>query len=75
MLVKGGHTEGRVKKKNSVEEQQQENPKTAGFQVQEYIFDRKTPRKHASKEDWLRSYRERDDKTFYETTELYSEAS
>ena len=29
---------------------------------------------HASKEDWINSYRERDDKTFKETAELYDEA-
>ena len=33
----------------------------------------KTPNRHASKEDRLRSYRERANKTFKETEELYSE--
>ena len=45
------------------------------MQIQEYVFDGKNPSKHASKEDWLGSYRERADKTFKETAELYSEAS
>ena len=51
MLVKGGQDKWRVKKKNSVEEQQQENLEIDGLQVQEYIFDGKTPSKHASRED------------------------
>ena len=45
------------------------------MQIQEYVFDRQTPNEHASKEEWLRSYRERADKTFDETTELYRKAS
>ena len=43
--------------------------------MQEYVFDRQTLSRHASKEDWLRSYQQRDDKTFEETVELYREAS
>ena len=45
------------------------------MQIQEYVFDGQTPSKHASKEECLRSYQERDDKTFKETAELYNEAS
>ena len=50
--VKRGH----AKKKNLIKEQQQEEPKIAKLQIQEYVFDRQTPSKHASKEEWLRSY-------------------
>ena len=57
-----------------MEKKQQEEPKIAKLQIQEYLFDGKTPSKHASKEDWIKSYRERDDKTFEEIAELYSEA-
>ena len=73
--VKKGQAKGRVKKKNLVKEKQQEEPKTTKLQIQEYVFDGKTPRKHASKEDQLGSYRERADKTFKETAELYGEAA
>ena len=45
------------------------------MQIQEYVFDRQTLSKHASKEEWLRSYRENADKTFEEIAELYREAS
>ena len=75
MQVKRSQTKGCVKKKNLSKEQQQQDPKTAKLQIQDYVFDKQTPSKHASKEDWLRSYRERVDKTFEETAELYSEAS
>ena len=64
MEVKKGQAKRREKKKDLVEEQQQEEPKTAGLQIQDYVFDGKTPSKHASKEDWLGSYRERADKNF-----------
>ena len=37
------------------------------------MFDRQTPNKHASKEDWLHSYRERANRNFNETTKLYDE--
>ena len=55
-----------MKKKKLAKEQQQEDPKTAELQIQEYVFDGQTLKKHASKEDWLGSYRERADKTFKE---------
>ena len=51
MQVKRGHAKRQVKKKNLEKEQQQEEPKRAEFQIQEYVFDGKTPNKHASKED------------------------
>ena len=51
--------------------QKQEDPKASKLQIQEYVFDGKTPNRHASKEDWLGSYRERVDQDF-KTTELYS---
>ena len=54
--VKRGQAKGHVKKKNLVKEQQQEEPKTAELQIQEYVFDGQTPSKHASKEDWIGSY-------------------
>ena len=54
--VKRGQEKGQVKKKNLVKEQQQEEPKRTELQIQEYVFDEKTPRKHASKKDWLGSY-------------------
>ena len=47
---------GQEKKKNLVKVQQQEELKEAKLQIQEYVFDRQTPSKHASKEEWLRSY-------------------
>ena len=37
------------------------------------MFDGKTPNKHASKEDWLDSYRERANRTFNEIEKLYDE--
>ena len=68
--VKRGQEKWHVKKKNLVREQQQEEPKIVELQIQEYVFDRKSPSKNASKEDWLGSYRERDDKTFKEIQTL-----
>ena len=37
------------------------------------MFDRQTPNKHASKEDWIHSYRERANRNFNETSKLYDE--
>ena len=54
--VEKGNTKGQMKKKNLSKEQQQEESKTFELQIQEYVFDGKTPRKHASKQDWLGSY-------------------
>ena len=54
--VKRVQEKGHVKKKNLAKEQQQEEPKIAELQIQEYVFDGNTPSKHASKEDWLGSY-------------------
>ena len=62
-----------MKKKNMEKKQKQEEPEAAKLQIQEYVFDGQTPNRHASKEDWLDSYSERDDKTFKETSELYDE--
>ena len=44
MQVKKGQAKGHEKKKDLVEEQQQEEPKTAELQVQEYVFNGQTPR-------------------------------
>ena len=41
------------------------------MKIQEYVFDGQTPNRHASKEDWLDSYQERDDTNFKETSKLY----
>ena len=70
-MVQKGH----AKKKNVVKVQQQVEPEVAKLQIQEYVFECQTPSEFASKEEWLRSYRDRADKTFEETTELYKEAA
>ena len=69
--VKKGNTKGYMKKKNMEKKQKQKEPEAAKLQIQEYVFDGQTPNRHASKEDWLDSYRERADKNFKETVELY----
>ena len=58
---------GQVKKKNLVKVQQQVELEVAKLQIQEYVFDGQTPNEHASKEERLRSYQDRADKTFKET--------
>ena len=45
----------------------------AKLQIQEYVFEGKN--EQASKEEWLKSYRDKVDQTFEETIELYHEAS
>ena len=65
----------KAKKKNVVKVQQQVDPKEAKLQIQEYIFEGKTPSNFPSKEEWLRYYRDRADKTFEETSKLYGEAT
>ena len=62
---------GKVKKSNVKGKQKQENPKTVGLELQEYVFDGQTPSKYASKEDWMNTYREKADKTFDEIVKLY----
>ena len=37
------------------------------------MFDGLTPNKYSSKEEWLNTYKEKDDKTFDETVKLYEE--
>ena len=74
VVVKKSNTKGKMKKKNMEKKQKQEEPDEAKLQIQEYVFDGPTPNRHASKEDWLGSYQERDDKNFKETVELYNEA-
>ena len=64
---------GEMKKKEVKDKQNQEDPETAKLEIQEYVFDGQTPNRHASKEYWLDSYRERADKTFNETSKLYNE--
>ena len=66
---------GQAKKENVVRVQQQVEPEAAKLQIQEYVFDGQTLSELSSKEEWLRSYRDRADKTFEETVELYREAS
>ena len=64
---------GQAKKKKVVKIQQQVDPEMAKLQIQEYVFEGK--RGQASKEEWLKSYRDKADKTFEDTSELYREAS
>ena len=45
------------------------------MQIKEYVFDGQNSSKNASKEEWLRSYQERADKTFEDIAELYHKAS
>ena len=63
-----------MKKKNMEKKYKQKELEASKLQIQEYVFDGKTPNRHASKEDWLGSYQERADKNFKETAELYNEA-
>ena len=37
------------------------------------MFDGLTPNRYSSKEEWLNTYKEKDDKTFDETVKLYEE--
>ena len=37
------------------------------------MFDRLTPNKYSSKEEWLNTYSEKDDETFDEIVKLYEE--
>ena len=53
--------------------QKQEEPTKDGLELQEYVFDGKTLRKYASKEDLLNTYRKIVNKTFNETVRLYDE--
>ena len=55
------------------DKQKQEEPEAAKLEIQDYVFDGKTPNKHVSKEDWLDSYRERDNRNFKDTMKLYDE--
>ena len=64
---------GQVKKRNVKGKQKQEEPKTIGLELQEYVFDGQTPSKYASKEHWLNNYKEKADKTFDEIVNLYEE--
>ena len=73
MQVKKIPAKGQDKKKNLMKGPQQEETKVVELQIQVYVFDGKIPSKHASREEWLRSYRERADKTFNDTSKLYNE--
>ena len=53
-----------VKKSSVKGQKKQEKSKVTGLELQEYVFDGVTPNKYTSKEEWLNSYNERDDKTF-----------
>ena len=64
---------GQANNKNVVKIQQQVEPEVAKLQIQEYLFEGKN--EQASKEEWLKSYRDKAHKTFEETAELYREAS
>ena len=59
---------GQAKKKKVVKIQQQVEPEMAKLEIQEYVFEGKSGQ--ASKEEWLKSYRDKADQTFEETTEL-----
>ena len=58
---------------NEKGKQKQEEPITSRSELQEYVFDGKTPRKYDSKEYFLNTYTETTDKTFDETMRLYDE--
>ena len=45
-----------MNKKNMEKIQKQEELEASKLQIQEYVFDKQTPNRHASKEDWLDSY-------------------
>ena len=64
---------GKMKKRNEKGKYKQEEPKIARLELQECVFDGKTPSKYASKEYWLDTYREKADKTFDEIVKLYEE--
>ena len=56
---------GQEKKKNVVKIQQQVKLEVAKLQIKEYVF--KGKNEQASKEEWLKSYQDKADKTFEET--------
>ena len=62
---------GQMRMSSRKDKQKQEQPIKAGLELQEYVFDGKTPSKFASKEYFLNTYRETTDKTFDETMRLY----
>ena len=62
-----------MKKRNVKGKYKQEESKEAGLELQEYVFDGQTPKKYASKEDWMNTYREKANKTFDETVKLYEQ--
>ena len=64
---------GQIKKKNVKDKQKQEEPETTKLEIQEYVFDGRSPNMHVSKEDWLESYRERANRNFNEMSKLYDE--
>ena len=71
--VKKSGMRGQMKMSNGKGKQKQEEPITTRLELQEYVFDGKTPSKYASKEYWLDTYREKADKTFDEIVKLYEE--
>ena len=64
---------GQVKKSNEKGNHKYEEPIPARLEIQEYVFDGKTPSMYASKEDWMNTYKEKADKFFDETVNLYEE--
>ena len=62
-----------VKKSSMKGKKKQEQTKVTGLELQEYVFVGLNPNKYSSKEEWLNTYREKDDKTFDETVKLYEE--
>ena len=64
---------GQMKVSSKNGKQKQEEPIKDGLELQEYVFDGKTPSKLDSKEYFLNTYRETADKTFDETVRLYDE--
>ena len=71
--VKRSNTKGKMKKKNVKEKEKQEEPEITKLEIQEYVFDGQTPNRHGFKEYWLDSYKERDNRTFSDTSKLYDE--
>ena len=55
------------------DKQKQQETETTKLEIWEYMFDGQNPNRHASKEEWLDSYRERVNINFNETKKLYDE--
>ena len=62
---------GQMKNKDMKDKHKKEDLETTKLEIHEYVFDGQTPNKHASKEEWIEYYRERNNRNFNETTKLY----